>query len=844
MTFVHLEARDTVIHRLRSGYDVHVTGMVGAGRSSVLREVARSLRGAGTAVVELHGTVGGQSLPLAPLLAHPDLRPRGQSMRWGATEAADALGEALSGRGATVVVDDLDLLDAPTLSVLDTLSRRAALPVRLVTATSSRPDPDGPWAALTRRGTVVHLPPLDVNAIADLLAGELGGQVEGSTAALVTGRVGGNARAAIQLAVAAADAGVLAPVHGRWSMTSRLGALRLGSVLHGFTSVCTGPERFALDLIAWLGPVGAETAHALLDVPRLAALDEAGLLTASDLTPGRRLAVNPPALAQALRAALTPARRELLRLRVATLQDPDDPGEEAPVPLPPAAVEYRGPVTRDEHDQVTMVIEAAHAHTALLRARWSEHHDLASALGLLRLHLLDGLAEVDVEAKFARTTSGPDDHPDDVAAFAVLRAQWTASRGGRFRDGLMHDPGPTGRLVAEQVGEELLDLLDRLYGADDESDFPEEPAPDGPLEVPEPVRGLAMILQVQQAINVGQPDAALDLLGAWSPSERQTPYRHQLDALRGDALLLVDQIPDAIAWSRSRLSAAYDEQSCFGVRLAARGLATAQFLAGEHETALRTLEPILRFGRTGAAQSPFDERILGLAAVLHARSGHSDLAQAFFDELEATPRPYVPALDFMRPWARMELRSAAGEVEGAARELRRAGDELWERRRPVDAIFCWAMAPTPPDTDELGLLEEAMSSVQVPLMEDAFRVQRALAHGSAENLLEAALRVRGSGTLFTAAIAASRERAEREGTSLPPAQLEAVAAIATPPARPSPQLTSREREIVTLAREGMTNREIASRLFLSVRTVESHLYRSMQKLGVSQRSQLIEIAEV
>jgi DNA-binding NarL/FixJ family response regulator len=51
-------------------------------------------------------------------------------------------------------------------------------------------------------------------------------------------------------------------------------------------------------------------------------------------------------------------------------------------------------------------------------------------------------------------------------------------------------------------------------------------------------------------------------------------------------------------------------------------------------------------------------------------------------------------------------------------------------------------------------------------------------------------------------------------------------------------LTARERQLVELARQGLPNAEIAERLVLSVRTVESHLYRAMQKLGVSDRREL------
>jgi DNA-binding CsgD family transcriptional regulator len=51
-------------------------------------------------------------------------------------------------------------------------------------------------------------------------------------------------------------------------------------------------------------------------------------------------------------------------------------------------------------------------------------------------------------------------------------------------------------------------------------------------------------------------------------------------------------------------------------------------------------------------------------------------------------------------------------------------------------------------------------------------------------------------------------------------------------------LTTRESQMVELAAKGLTNAEIAERLVLSVRTVETHLYRAMGKLGVSDRREL------
>jgi DNA-binding CsgD family transcriptional regulator len=52
------------------------------------------------------------------------------------------------------------------------------------------------------------------------------------------------------------------------------------------------------------------------------------------------------------------------------------------------------------------------------------------------------------------------------------------------------------------------------------------------------------------------------------------------------------------------------------------------------------------------------------------------------------------------------------------------------------------------------------------------------------------------------------------------------------------QLTRREKDIVVLAVEGLTDRQIAEKLMVSVRTVEGHLYRSYAKLGIRSREQL------
>ncbi|TMR93165.1 helix-turn-helix domain-containing protein [Nonomuraea basaltis] len=55
-------------------------------------------------------------------------------------------------------------------------------------------------------------------------------------------------------------------------------------------------------------------------------------------------------------------------------------------------------------------------------------------------------------------------------------------------------------------------------------------------------------------------------------------------------------------------------------------------------------------------------------------------------------------------------------------------------------------------------------------------------------------------------------------------------------------LTPQERQIAQLAAQGLSNRDIAARLFLSARTVGQHLYKAFPKLGVTSRTKLRDLS--
>ncbi|WP_370095445.1 response regulator [Streptacidiphilus sp. MAP12-20] len=98
--------------------------------------------------------------------------------------------------------------------------------------------------------------------------------------------------------------------------------------------------------------------------------------------------------------------------------------------------------------------------------------------------------------------------------------------------------------------------------------------------------------------------------------------------------------------------------------------------------------------------------------------------------------------------------------------------------------------------------------------------------------LISAVRTVGSGQSMLDSGAATRLMARLRGqASEAPHQPDALA-----------ELTDRERDILALIGEGLTNRQIGQRLFLAEKTVKNHISRMLAKLGVERRVQAAVIA--
>jgi DNA-binding CsgD family transcriptional regulator len=98
---------------------------------------------------------------------------------------------------------------------------------------------------------------------------------------------------------------------------------------------------------------------------------------------------------------------------------------------------------------------------------------------------------------------------------------------------------------------------------------------------------------------------------------------------------------------------------------------------------------------------------------------------------------------------------------------------------------------------------------------------------------------------LTQALEAFQRLGARPWAARAAAELRASGQSAPSAARPGPvTLTAQERQIAALAATGLTNKQIAERLFLSHRTIGTHLYQIYPKLGITSRAALRDALSV
>ncbi|MBX8689671.1 LuxR family transcriptional regulator [Mycobacterium sp. 20091114027_K0903767] len=197
--------------------------------------------------------------------------------------------------------------------------------------------------------------------------------------------------------------------------------------------------------------------------------------------------------------------------------------------------------------------------------------------------------------------------------------------------------------------------------------------------------------------------------------------------------------------------------------------------------------------------------------------------------------------------------AAGGALTDAVDVVREAGRDAAKYEQPTHELLCLQTAAQWGDTSGAARARELADTLKLPLAETVARHIEALAADDGAELLAAAGEYRALGDRATATDATAQAAVAfgRHGQGKRSAYAAALAqesadecgGLCTPALRnPSGQpLTGRQREIVELVVAGLSNKQIAERLVMSVRSVEGHLYRACQRVGASSREQLAAI---
>jgi DNA-binding NarL/FixJ family response regulator len=269
---------------------------------------------------------------------------------------------------------------------------------------------------------------------------------------------------------------------------------------------------------------------------------------------------------------------------------------------------------------------------------------------------------------------------------------------------------------------------------------------------------------------------------------------------------------------------------------------------GQVRTAARWFRQSLAGGAdTGMAAFTL---LVDLPGVL-GMAGDAPAARRALNELDAARHHgfvYLePELLLTRAW----VAAAEGSVSEAVTLARQAAELAASHPQPAVEVLALHTAVCFGDRTVADQLAVLATQVDGPRAPAAAAHAAALAADDGTALHMASVQLEAMGALLLAADAAAHAaavytrydrrgsaqaataRAHRLAQACKGARTPALAALAAPL-----PLTTREREVVTLAAGGLSNRQIAERLTVSVRTVEGHLYRACIKLGAGDRTEL------
>ncbi|MFF4656439.1 LuxR C-terminal-related transcriptional regulator [Streptomyces sp. NPDC001381] len=858
-------------HRRVQGILIH--GPAGVGKSRLAEECLIRAERAGFRTAWAVATAAAAGVPLG---AMGHLIPAGVDLSdpvAGFAAVAAGLRHSEEGR-LVLLIDDLHLLDSTSVMLVRQLMDSGTV-LLIGTVRSGEPFD---LASAFGSGDSIHrmdISPFTEGQVAEVLWGALGRPVSVHSVHELYTASAGNALYLRELVLGALRNGSLTDDGEVWQLAAgwRVGTPRLKELIEARLARATPAGTEALELLALCEPVALADIQAVAGLDELITLERLGYVRVVKEDRRHTALLAHPLYGEALRAAIPELRRRTIllaqagRVEARGARRQDDLLHIASWRLAAtgtadrAQLERAATLARHSHDypQVVRLLEA------LPPAEHTVGNRLLLADALFQSGRPDEAERVLDQAKTLATTE------DDRLAVAVaysVNALWGMAHASRALEAIsssrtdLDSPEATRTLTISEgcihavcgrpvEGLKLLDALgDDIDTAADISAWL--------IAATVKTRALQMTGDIAGALSWAENAYAIHR----RVNRRALSAPHPALQLAPSVLALAEEgrIDDARALGERLFGELVGSEAGLARMWVAFFLARTEWLAGHVVSARRWYAECTALARSHHGTRPMREALGGLAACIAllgdvpgAAAALSDLneADACMAELEYVSAIASPGRALAQAWSR----AATGQLATAREILIRAADSL----RHTGNISSEGLLLL--DVARLGGAADVLDRLAAIALQSDGRLARAradltaaLAREEADALMSVSEELEAMGCdLLAAEAAAAASAAYRKSGRARSATAAGVRAGAvatrcegarTPllaMADATVPLTSRETEIAWRAAAGATSKEIAEELVLSVRTVNNHLGRVYEKLGVTSRRELARV---
>jgi DNA-binding CsgD family transcriptional regulator len=832
-----------------------VSGTAGVGKSRVVREALSSARSRGAEIRWTIATTAARTLPLGAFASFAGDGSAPSSTLQLVRGVIDVLTAAPRGTPVVIAVDDVHLLDELSTFVLHQIVARRTAKV-LLTVRAGEPVPVGLQEMWTHDDFPrVDLQPISRDETVTLLTAALGGPVDADATRRLWNLTRGNVLFLRNIVEQEVADGRLALQRGFWTWTGApVVPSGLVEVIEARTGAVPAAVGEVIDALAVGEPIELASLCRITDAAAVEEADVQGLIKLDHVDDRIEARVAHPLYGEVRRARAPATRLRRLRGRVATELSKGDDRDDMRTVVRRAALSLDSDLEPDPD----LLVRAAHG-----------------AVWLADLPLADRLAGAAVRAGAG------------AEAYIIRGCNLSGLSRGDEADAVLASVPTSGFTGADHARLAFIRGMNLMFTLADPTGAKKLVDEVSIATPPDERACLDAFLAVYWAV-MGQPELALKASRGLDLDELPAVVGAQTAALSAVASGDAGRVTDAVAAADAGyaiVDSSFDAENVRFViadghvgallqsgRIAEALLATdrlrrqwadlpgivqllggavagrAALGAGDLDTAGALLEPVAMFPEeaNGWGYRYFLPRTMVLAMC-----GLADKAVEALATAERHRHPVMQYLDYELGLARAWAAASQGVVSEAISIARSAAETAAASGQFAAEVVCLQTATQFGDRSAEPRLRELARIVEGPRVGVAARFAAALRSGddvelaavsedfeqmgdliaAVDSAAHAALAYRSQGRRGSAFTCAARAQAlaEQCGGAMTHALLRA--------AEPLP-FSAREREIITLLAQGLSNREVADRLCLSVRTIEGHIYRAMARAGVANRDEL------